>query len=184
MTSHFAFCGSCRMQNWLRTLLVHRSNQLQTCRFAWFSSTKKEGLNPLGKTWAGVDSNHRTLARTDLQSVAFSHSATYPYSIFKFFSNLSASGFLKFALDETWTRDLSLTKGVLYLWATRAGVVILKESSAARILVFFIKVCLTSFRKTCMSYFFIKKAGNGTRTYNLRFTKPLLCQLSYTGTCW
>ena len=32
--------------------------------------------------WAGVDSNHRTLAGTDLQSVAFSHSATYPYSIF------------------------------------------------------------------------------------------------------
>ena len=27
-----------------------------------------------------------------------------------------------------------------------------------------------------------KKAGNGTRTYNLRFTKPLLCQLSYAGT--
>ena len=29
--------------------------------------------------WAGVDSNHRTLSGTDLQSVAFSHSATYPY---------------------------------------------------------------------------------------------------------
>ena len=29
--------------------------------------------------WAGVDSNHRTLSWTDLQSVAFSHSATYPY---------------------------------------------------------------------------------------------------------
>ena len=28
-----------------------------------------------------MDSNHRTLARTDLQSVAFSHSATYPYLI-------------------------------------------------------------------------------------------------------
>ena len=35
--------------------------------------------------WAGVDSNHRTLARTDLQSVAFSHSATYPYLIFKLY---------------------------------------------------------------------------------------------------
>ena len=34
--------------------------------------------------WAGVDSNHRTLAGTDLQSVAFSHSATYPYLIFSF----------------------------------------------------------------------------------------------------
>ena len=31
--------------------------------------------------WAGVDSNHRTLTGTDLQSVAFSHSATYPYLI-------------------------------------------------------------------------------------------------------
>ena len=30
-----------------------------------------------------MDSNHRTLARTDLQSVAFSHSATYPYKILK-----------------------------------------------------------------------------------------------------
>ncbi len=28
--------------------------------------------------WAGVDSNHRTRERTDLQSVAFNHSATYP----------------------------------------------------------------------------------------------------------
>ena len=45
--------------------------------------------------WAGVDSNHRTLARTDLQSVAFSHSATYPYLIFS-----PVLGF-KFALDET-----------------------------------------------------------------------------------
>ena len=35
------------------------------------------------KWWAGVDSNHRTLAGTDLQSVAFSHSATYPYLILK-----------------------------------------------------------------------------------------------------
>ena len=28
-----------------------------------------------------MDSNHRTLTRTDLQSVAFSHSATYPYLV-------------------------------------------------------------------------------------------------------
>ena len=26
-----------------------------------------------------------------------------------------------------------------------------------------------------------RKASGGTRTHNLRFTKPLLCQLSYTG---
>ena len=29
--------------------------------------------------WAGMDSNHRTQMRTDLQSAAFSHSATYPF---------------------------------------------------------------------------------------------------------
>ena len=33
--------------------------------------------------WAEVDSNHRRLASTDLQSVAFSHSAIYPF-IFNF----------------------------------------------------------------------------------------------------
>jgi hypothetical protein len=27
----------------------------------------------------------------------------------------------------------------------------------------------------------LEKASGGTRTHNLRFTKPLLCQLSYTG---
>ena len=42
-------------------------------------ATKKDPLRSLFKTWAGVDSNHRTLSGTDLQSVAFSHSATYPY---------------------------------------------------------------------------------------------------------
>ena len=46
-------------------------------------ATKKDPLRSLLKTWAGVDSNHRTLSGTDLQSVAFSHSATYPYSNFK-----------------------------------------------------------------------------------------------------
>lgn len=71
-----------------------------------------------------MDSNHRTLARTDLQSVAFSHSATYPYLIVIALLVLS----FKFALDETWTRDLSLTKGVLYLWATRAWALYIKES--------------------------------------------------------
>ncbi len=29
--------------------------------------------------WAGVDSNHRSLATADLQSAPFSHSGTYPY---------------------------------------------------------------------------------------------------------
>lgn len=67
------------------------------------------------KIWAGVGSNHRTLTRTDLQSVAFSHSATYPYSLV-----ILPFQAQKFALDEIRTRDLSLTKGVLYPWATRA----------------------------------------------------------------
>ena len=44
---------------------------------------KKRPLAESFKWWAEVDSNHRTLAGTDLQSVAFSHSATYPYSFFK-----------------------------------------------------------------------------------------------------
>ena len=30
------------------------------------------------KWWAGMDSNHRNPKMTDLQSVAFNHSATYP----------------------------------------------------------------------------------------------------------
>ena len=33
-----------------------------------------------GKWWTGLDSNQRTLARADLQSAAFNHSATCPHS--------------------------------------------------------------------------------------------------------
>ena len=41
--------------------------------------TTCEPHNPLRVSWwAGLDSNQRTLTRTDLQSVAFNHSATYP----------------------------------------------------------------------------------------------------------
>ena len=32
------------------------------------------------KWWAEVDSNHRSLATTDLQSVPFSHSGIYPFN--------------------------------------------------------------------------------------------------------
>lgn len=64
--SRFAPGKACALQ-----VLIHSNVQ-----------TKKEVVRPLLKIWAGVDSNHRTLARTDLQSVAFSHSATYPYLIF------------------------------------------------------------------------------------------------------
>ena len=45
------------------------------------STIKRPANASLLKHWAGVDSNHRTLTRTDLQSVAFSHSATYPYLV-------------------------------------------------------------------------------------------------------
>ena len=59
-----------------------RSNRLWC--FSSHPSNKKDFLfGNLLKWWAGVDSNHRTLAGTDLQSVAFSHSATYPYLILK-----------------------------------------------------------------------------------------------------
>ena len=37
----------------------------------------------LNSWWAEMDSNHRTLTRTDLQSAAFSHSAICPFSHLK-----------------------------------------------------------------------------------------------------
>ena len=47
------------------------------------------------KWWAEVDSNHRSLATTDLQAVPFSHSGIYPYEAFTNTSHHS-----KIALDE------------------------------------------------------------------------------------
>ena len=45
--------------------------------------------------WAGVDSNHRSLATADLQSAPFSHSGTYPsvfvYLIVKLYLNLPST---------------------------------------------------------------------------------------------
>ena len=41
------------------------------------------------------------------------------FNFFKFFK-ASDSKVSRYALVGTWTRDLSLTKGVLYRWATRA----------------------------------------------------------------
>ena len=52
--------------------------------------------------WAGMDSNHRTQMRTDLQSAAFSHSATYPkikWCTFKD-SNLGPTGYEPVALTN------------------------------------------------------------------------------------
>ncbi len=40
-----------------------------------------KGLQRLPKWWAGMDSNHRSPETTDLQSVAFDRSATYPLEL-------------------------------------------------------------------------------------------------------
>ncbi len=56
--------------------------------------------------WAGMDSNHRTQKRTDLQSAAFSHFATYPNIKIKFKwcslkdSNLGPTGYEPVALTN------------------------------------------------------------------------------------
>src|SRR5689334_23697932 len=43
------------------------------------SRSKQTGLlRPFFRWWRGLDSNQRTLARADLQSAAFNHSATSP----------------------------------------------------------------------------------------------------------
>ena len=68
-------------------------------RFGWLQTSSKlgsflfESIINIRKSiafamlfwWAGMDSNHRTRMRTDLQSAAFSHSATYPYLVIKKF---------------------------------------------------------------------------------------------------
>ena len=60
------------------TEIIKLLKKIQQC--GRIHPTKKTPEGVL-KVWAGVDSNHRTLAGTDLQSVAFSHSATYPYLV-------------------------------------------------------------------------------------------------------
>ena len=42
---------------------------------------KKRLLSESLLVWAGVDSNHRSLATADLQSAPFSHSGTYPFKL-------------------------------------------------------------------------------------------------------
>ena len=131
----------------LCSLLARTTSRL---RLVWFSYTfqnqlkKRLGLksNLFFLTWAGVDSNHRTLSGTDLQSVAFSHSATYPYSILKICP---------------W-RDLNS-------WP-------LPYQGSA----------LPLRHKGLMPQGLIKKAGNRNRTYNLRFTKPLLYRWAIPAT--
>ena len=54
--------------------------------------------------WTEMDSNHRTHMRTDLQSAAFSHSATYPNIKLKWCSlkdsNLGPTGYEPVALTN------------------------------------------------------------------------------------
>ena len=91
-------------------------------------SIKKEvrtEVQPLFIIWAGVDSNHRTLAGTDLQSVAFSHSATYPYSIFiceflkasHFFINLPLTRFELVASPLPRECATPAPQGLAFAWA-------------------------------------------------------------------
>ena len=67
----------------------------------------------LNSWWAEMDSNHRTLTRTDLQSAAFSHSAICPFSHLKNNkwctlkdSNLGPTGYEPVALTN-WAIDPS-----------------------------------------------------------------------------
>ena len=92
------------------------------------------------KVWAGVDSNHRSLATADLQSAPFSLSGTYPYLVFK---KLPLTGFEPVA--SPLPRECA-TPAPQRLTATRAFCRKISD----------------------------KIAGNRNRTYNLRFTKPLL----------
>ena len=82
----------------LLIFLAIRTNSLCSCRpygnppnhqnavshLTHLKQKKKVDKLPSFFIWAGVDSNHRTLAGTDLQSVAFSHSAIYPNYCFAF----------------------------------------------------------------------------------------------------
>src|SRR5690606_14818238 len=51
-------------------------------RNARFSAISMDfrGRRRMGGWWTGLDSNQRTLARADLQSAAFNHSATCPHA--------------------------------------------------------------------------------------------------------
>ena len=87
--------------------------------------------------WAGVDSNHRSLATADLQSAPFSLSGTYPY--------------LVVIVSLVSVNNLPLTRLELV------------TSPLPR-------ECSTSEPQGLDRQI----AGNRNRTYNLRFTKPLL----------
>ena len=58
--------------------LENTLNRLEIGKKAKIKYYKNKTSRNLLYWWAGMDSNHRTQMRTDLQSAAFSHSATYP----------------------------------------------------------------------------------------------------------
>ena len=59
--------------------------------------------------WTGLDSNQRTLARADLQSAAFNHSATCPYR--GVFSHTKSAGTSRFRAEKAvlWRRAACLS---------------------------------------------------------------------------
>ena len=74
--------------------------------------------------WAEMDSNHRTLTRTDLQSAAFSHSAICPFSHLRNNkwctlkdSNLGPTGYEPVALTN-WAKGafLNALRSIQYFW--------------------------------------------------------------------
>ena len=78
----------------------------------------------LNSWWAEMDSNHRTLTRTDLQSAAFSHSAICPFSHLKNNkwctlkdSNLGPTGYEPVALTN-WAKGafLNALRSIQYFW--------------------------------------------------------------------
>lgn len=93
--------------------------------------------------WAGVDSNHRSLATADLQSAPFSHSGTYPYLLYSIVIFLSY--FLSRCSD----------------WRTTTGLVLVK-----RYLIFLLRVrCLRAYSGTYPYYLYL--------IFNLLFNLPL-----------
>ena len=121
----------------LQVKLYRTTTELCSVWFGVHSSKNKPFNNKshwmVYKIWAGVDSNHRRLASTDLQSVAFSHSATDPY--------------------------------LICLWRDLNSWPLPYQGSALPLRHKGLVSELTSIKKL---------AGNRNRTYNLRFTKPLL----------